>query len=175
MLLVCFIFCAVFVAGCHVSGVDRARTAARIYGLGSQPIAEVKKLPRPSMLGPLERVVSSKPLASERTQLFLRHNNLEEFYMERPFELIKILRRQSVRTPNMALVHTLAELAELEGRWALRIGQEKIAPELFATAIAHSYQFLFDEKLDIERNAYCLLYTSPSPRDATLSRMPSSA
>ena len=25
------------------------------------------------------------------------------------------------------------------------------------------------------RNRYCLLYTSPSPRDATLSRMPSSA
>ena len=27
----------------------------------------------------------------------------------------------------------------------------------------------------IEQNNYCLLYTSPSPRDATLSRMPSSA
>ena len=26
-----------------------------------------------------------------------------------------------------------------------------------------------------EQNACCLLYTSPSPRDATLSRMPSSA
>ena len=29
--------------------------------------------------------------------------------------------------------------------------------------------------LDIEKNDICLLYTSPSPRDATLSRMPSSA
>ena len=27
----------------------------------------------------------------------------------------------------------------------------------------------------IEKSKYCLLYTSPSPRDATLSRMPSSA
>ena len=27
----------------------------------------------------------------------------------------------------------------------------------------------------LERITYCLLYTSPSPRDATLSRMPSSA
>ena len=26
-----------------------------------------------------------------------------------------------------------------------------------------------------DRESYCLLYTSPSPRDATLSRMPSSA
>ena len=27
----------------------------------------------------------------------------------------------------------------------------------------------------VEKEMYCLLYTSPSPRDATLSRMPSSA
>ena len=27
----------------------------------------------------------------------------------------------------------------------------------------------------LDENGYCLLYTSPSPRDATLSRMPSSA
>ena len=31
------------------------------------------------------------------------------------------------------------------------------------------------ERLMWERNRICLLYTSPSPRDATLSRMPSSA
>ena len=30
-------------------------------------------------------------------------------------------------------------------------------------------------KLVLERSGTCLLYTSPSPRDATLSRMPSSA
>ena len=29
--------------------------------------------------------------------------------------------------------------------------------------------------MTVERNMGCLLYTSPSPRDATLSRMPSSA
>ena len=31
------------------------------------------------------------------------------------------------------------------------------------------------EAADKANNTYCLLYTSPSPRDATLSRMPSSA
>ena len=29
--------------------------------------------------------------------------------------------------------------------------------------------------MKMEMNSFCLLYTSPSPRDATLSRMPSSA
>ena len=32
-----------------------------------------------------------------------------------------------------------------------------------------------DQLLEIKQNIDCLLYTSPSPRDATLSRMPSSA
>ena len=31
------------------------------------------------------------------------------------------------------------------------------------------------KKGNLEKTAICLLYTSPSPRDATLSRMPSSA
>ena len=35
--------------------------------------------------------------------------------------------------------------------------------------LAHGYQFLTETRYS------CLLYTSPSPRDATLSRMPSSA
>ena len=34
---------------------------------------------------------------------------------------------------------------------------------------------LLDQKLDRKVLRTCLLYTSPSPRDATLSRMPSSA
>ena len=31
------------------------------------------------------------------------------------------------------------------------------------------------QHINVERDKHCLLYTSPSPRDATLSRMPSSA
>lgn len=106
------------------------------------------------MLGPIRRVVSRKPLPSDRTQMFLRRHNLDQLYADQPFDVIKILRKESVRSSNMPLVHTLAELSDLEGRWALRTGKNKLAPELFATAIVHSYQFLFDGQLDIQRNAY---------------------
>ena len=34
---------------------------------------------------------------------------------------------------------------------------------------------IFGEEIDYDKFNNCLLYTSPSPRDATLSRMPSSA
>ena len=33
----------------------------------------------------------------------------------------------------------------------------------------------FEKQGVLKKFSYCLLYTSPSPRDATLSRMPSSA
>ena len=50
------------------------------------------------------------------------------------------------------------------------------SPEMVA-AVAISGRLDFDPVNDslINQNGDCLLYTSPSPRDATLSRMPSSA
>ena len=36
-------------------------------------------------------------------------------------------------------------------------------------------QVLDDQGVNLDLQSLCLLYTSPSPRDATLSRMPSSA
>ena len=52
-----------------------------------------------------------------------------------------------------------------------------IAPTTFSDKIAYIFvRFLrfFADKFFAKRYG-CLLYTSPSPRDATLSRMPSSA
>ena len=43
-------------------------------------------------------------------------------------------------------------------------------PEGTASAVSFKYSMLTEEQEEA-----CLLYTSPSPRDATLSRMPSSA
>ena len=44
----------------------------------------------------------------------------------------------------------------------------KVGPKVLLTQINYDYRAISD-------NEACLLYTSPSPRDATLSRMPSSA
>ena len=48
------------------------------------------------------------------------------------------------------------------------------APEWFLDAIASESEVKVLET-ELGNVSYCLLYTSPSPRDATLSRMPSSA
>ena len=59
------------------------------------------------------------------------------------------------------------------------IGQHKLASNLLATAMTLK-AVLLQNRLNrrnkkVSRLFSCLLYTSPSPRDATLSRMPSSA
>ena len=57
--------------------------------------------------------------------------------------------------------------------------RERLLPEVFASAVANLNPGSDDSTWLTEKQIQdlqdCLLYTSPSPRDATLSRMPSSA
>ena len=65
-----------------------------------------------------------------------------------------------------ALAKSIVEYRTENGQFTSRVQLKKV-PRLGAKAFEQSAGFL--------RIRGCLLYTSPSPRDATLSRMPSSA
>ena len=68
----------------------------------------------------------------------------------------------------VASQHTLLkELSKNPGAWSAVLAVSVTLPELGQTS-------LIESNADLE-SMPCLLYTSPSPRDATLSRMPSSA
>ena len=47
--------------------------------------------------------------------------------------------------------------------------------EILSHLSKEGHLYSFDQDADAEQNIYCLLYTSPSPRDYAASRMPSSA
>ena len=53
--------------------------------------------------------------------------------------------------------------------------QAELVSQRFAETVAMAEQAFIDELDRLVAHLACLLYTSPSPRDATLSRMPSSA
>ena len=59
------------------------------------------------------------------------------------------------------------------------LATDTVAPFIFLevdlTLVMNLLQYGLDRSLVIRVCGSCLLYTSPSPRDATLSRMPSSA
>ena len=54
----------------------------------------------------------------------------------------------------------------------VKVLQEKVAEQKMEIAAVKKYANDLEDWVDYN---FCLLYTSPSPRDATLSRMPSSA
>ena len=62
----------------------------------------------------------------------------------------------------------------LDGSRRRALAQGAMGGPHAARGLSHSLDALFGEKPGAAAEA-CLLYTSPSPRDATLSRMPSSA
>ena len=73
-----------------------------------------------------------------------------------------------------SILQSIVELCyENENAGAVITIARKTFPALRATAMRDFFEIL--EREDIYNHQPCLLYTSPSPRDGLLSRMPSSA
>jgi pimeloyl-ACP methyl ester carboxylesterase len=141
-------------SGCLLSREQAFRRIAYIASF--QPGDTVSVLPnkshRPENL--VGQYFASKPEPSQRTELLLRKYSVLERYREEPLQVILWLQRLAAERPNMEEVHALAELAEIEAVWLGSKGQTEEATNLYATAVTHSYQFLFAPQLDINRNAY---------------------
>ena len=66
-------------------------------------------------------------------------------------------------------------LKAAKGYYGARSRTFKVAKQAVIKAGQYAYRDRRQRKRQFRRLWICLLYTSPSPRDATLSRMPSSA
>ena len=78
------------------------------------------------------------------------------------------------------LLYIILFLSGIDGAWALPI--EKEGMSIYSPSLKQevSYSIILPEGYEHSETEYpvlyiCLLYTSPSPRDRSLSRMPSSA
>lgn len=153
-IFVLILACAMLVSGCRVWNPERlARRAASISTIGQNTVS-AKPLPRATKLGLVGKLVTNKPLPSERTQQLLRRFVLDKTYATDPLTVLKVLKDQCRGNPALTEVHALAELAKIEGDWIARTGKQEDANRMYATAVLHSYQFLFDDQLDFFRNAY---------------------
>ncbi len=152
---------AVLAGGCTWS-TDSLRRVAAITDFGSNPGVEIRRRPR----NPLDRPISlwssmtghGGPQPGERSRLFLRRHALEEDYSRHPEEVLCELRSSTSDHPDLERLHVLAELAYIQGHCHRRSGHDQVAGQLLATAVMASYQYLFDPRLDVQRNAYDPLF-----------------
>ena len=86
--------------------------------------------------------------------MLLRRYDLEAANLTSPDKVILWLHQLTQDRPTLEEVHALAELAEKQARWSSSTGDTQRATRMYATAIIHAYQFLFDNNLNIARNAY---------------------
>lgn len=150
----CGLACALLLSGCQIWNTEYlARRAASISTIGRNRVS-AKPVRRAPKLGPIGQLVVSKPEPSERTQQLLRRYVLDQTYETDPVKVLNVLKGQCRGKPSLTEVHALAELAQIEGDWIARVGKRDEANRMYATAVLHSYQFLFDDQLDLFRNAY---------------------
>jgi hypothetical protein len=141
-------------AGCQITTETGARRVAYIASLGTPNAIHVTPVRRHPELAYLKQFVGRAPQPSERTQQLLRRYNLATRYADDPAFVIHWMKDICHNSANMEEVHALAEIALIQADWAAQKQDVKTATELYATAIVHAYQFLFDSKLDVQRNAF---------------------
>ncbi len=147
-------FSIIGLAGCQLDNMNDARKFAKVILLTSDPQVEVKPTEKYEYRGPIRRLWAKRELPSDRTQLFLRQNNLDKAYKSSPTDIVAFVQQNCRQNPTMTQVHAIAELSEIEASYLSQLGDQKAAVQLYLTSIIHAYQFLFDRQLDIKRNAY---------------------
>lgn len=140
--------------GCRITTENGARRAAYIASFGTPNAIHVKHIKRYPELAYLKQFVARAQQPSERTQQLLRRYNLAERYQDDPAFVIRWMKDICHDSVNMDEVHALAEISLIQANWAAQKQDVQTATELYATALVYAYQFLFDKKLDVQRNAF---------------------
>ncbi|MGI9519408.1 MAG: esterase/lipase family protein [Pirellulaceae bacterium] len=149
---------AVLLLGGCAWNVDTVRRVAAITDWGSSPGVDIRRRPR----NPLERPMNMWSTwtgrggvqPGNRAQLFLRTHALEDEFRHNPDRLLSEMRQATLHQPDPEKLHVLSELAYVLGDRERLSGNERRAGQLLATAVAASYQYLFDPRLDSQRNVY---------------------
>ena len=142
-------------AGCSATRQLATQRAATIASLGNRPIVDLKPAKRRGGGNRLlNRFAKKSRPPSPRAQLLLRKYDLLTRYEQDPDAVLGFLTELSHNGPTIQEIYTLSEIAEIQADRSLELGDTQRATRLYATAVLHAYQFLFDPSNDNDCNAY---------------------
>ena len=141
-------------AGCRITRDQAFERMAAIASLGPSEVVTVKPAKPQNWISKTKSRFTTKPQPSERTVQLLRKYDLLGHYQDNPARVFEWLQEFVVDSVNLEEFHALAELAEIEADWLIARGRRQDATHYYGTAIIYSYQFLFNNRLDLARNAY---------------------
>lgn len=151
--------CALVIAGlvmtgCQINRENLIRRAAAVSNIGNDSVVNVKPVRRSYPFTKIRSYMSGPAQPSERTVRLLRTYNLEERLASDPDQVIEWLQELVLDSPSLEEVHALAEICKLRADWFSASGNVDRASGLYAYAIIHAHQFLFDSDPNLKRNAY---------------------
>jgi pimeloyl-ACP methyl ester carboxylesterase len=103
---------------------------------------------------PLALLGRDGPRISERSNNALKRFGLLEAYQQRRGKSATEIRNAIDETNDAELIYALSELAYVEGKRAESVNDIASALNLFGIALTNSYDYLFSEDLELERNPY---------------------
>ena len=128
--------------------------AAAISRIGNGRGVAVTKLRRTHPFAHVRSFVSGPVKPSERTVRLLRNYNLEDRLSTDPDLVIQWLQELVLDSPSLEEIHALAEISKLRADWLATMGSHDVAAGLYASAMVHAHQYLFNSDLNPNRNAY---------------------
>jgi hypothetical protein len=143
-----------FASGCQVNRDVFIQRAAFISRIGNGPGVAVTPVNRSVPITQLRSMISGPIQPSERTIRLLRNYDLDSRLKTDPDLVIQWLQELVVDSPSLEEVHALAEVCKLRADWLATTGRSEDALGLYASAIVHAHQFLFDSNPNLKRNAY---------------------
>ncbi len=137
------------------------------FGCVSDQWAQLRKIPRNPLTNQLGLDSRRGPEPTPRTKQMLRRNDLADLLDGDPETLLLEVQAVAAAEPTAENVYAVAELAYIAAKQFEADDNEDVALDLYGTAVANAYFYLFDEAFDNGRNPYdprfrraCDLYNS---------------
>lgn len=125
-----------------------------LSGCVSNDYLSVRRVPRNPLADSLQLFSWKGPQPTPRTAQLLRQYDLTEEQADAGPIALASLEKQIQEQPSPEKVYSYAELAYIDGQRAQQKGRPQEALDFYGAALGHAFLYLFDGRLDWNRNPY---------------------